>query len=263
MDQDNNSKIITDFLSKLILTISFTEFGNPLKKQQFWQTGNLLCVLKYLKCQMRHAFCQTLKKKSFLHLYALWQNFLWQLYWHNDWIGFCISQIVYSGPHLFLIYCNYTPKMLCWSHWTMLQVTVCIENVWFSLRAEPNGTTASFPPCFRENVIVTCKIVSFLCCLDNFLLLNVIVFFFGNQISKGRSFEKGAIFDLLFTFFSHQGEDTKIPSAHISLTYTYYAHPIDLFCLPNFAKIVNLSCKVSLWYDSWCWFLFAPFWSNQ
>ena len=46
-------------------------------------------------------------------------------------------------------------------------------------------------PCFRENVIVTCKIGSFLCSLDNFLQKNVIVFVFGNQISKWRSFEKG------------------------------------------------------------------------
>ena len=49
-------------------------------------------------------------------------------------------------------------------------------------------------PCFRKNVIVT---VSFLCSLDNFLLKNVVIFLFGNQISKRRSFEKGAIFDLL------------------------------------------------------------------
>ena len=82
-------------------------------------------------------------------------------------------------------------------------------------------------PCFRENVIVTCKIVSFLCSLAYFFLKNVIVFFFfGNQISKCRSFEKRAIFDLLFTFFNHQGNDTKIPSAHISLTY------IHVFCSP-------------------------------
>ena len=55
---------------------------------------------------------------------------------------------------------------------------------------------------------------------------NVIVFFFGNQISKWRSSEKSAIIDLLFTFFSHQGKVTKIPTAHISLTY------IHVFCSP-------------------------------
>ena len=109
-------------------------------------------------------------------------------------------------------------------------------------------------PCFRENVNVTYKIVSFLCSLKNFLLKNVIVFFFGNQISKWRSFEERAIFDLLFTFVSHQGKDTKIPSSHISLTYIYtcFAHPIDFFCLTNFAKITNLSFLVSLcWYTWW------------
>ena len=56
-------------------------------------------------------------------------------------------------------------------------------------------------PCFRENVVNTYKIGSFLCSLDNLLQKNVIVFFFGNKISKWRSFEKKrAIFDLLFTF---------------------------------------------------------------
>ena len=55
-------------------------------------------------------------------------------------------------------------------------------------------------PCFRETVVVTCKIGSFLCSLDNLLQKNVIVFFVENQISKWCSFEKRAIFDLLCTF---------------------------------------------------------------
>ena len=33
-------------------------------------------------------------------------------------------------------------------------------------------------PCFKENVIVLCKIVSFLCSSDNVLLEKVIVSFF-------------------------------------------------------------------------------------
>ena len=108
-------------------------------------------------------------------------------------------------------------------------------------------------PCFRKNVVVTCKIGSFLCSLDNLLPKNVIVFFFGNQISKWRSFEKRAIFDLLFTFFSHQGKVTKMTSAHISLTYMYFAHLIDFFALPILKKKnTNLSGMVSLWYESWC-----------
>ena len=74
-------------------------------------------------------------------------------------------------------------------------------------------------PCFRENVVATCKIGSFLCSLDHLLQENVIVFFFGNQISKWRSFEKRAIFDLLFTFFSHQGKVTEFLQ-HISHSHT-------------------------------------------
>ena len=60
-------------------------------------------------------------------------------------------------------------------------------------------------PCFRENVVTTCNIGSFffVCSLDNLLQKNVIVLFFGNQISKWRLFEKRATFDLLFTFSSH------------------------------------------------------------
>ena len=56
--------------------------------------------------------------------------------------------------------------------------------------------------CCLENVVATCKIGSFLFSLDNLLQKNVIVLFFGNQISKWPSFEKRAIFNLLFTFSS-------------------------------------------------------------
>ena len=92
-------------------------------------------------------------------------------------------------------------------------------------------------PCFRENVAATCKIGCFLCSLDNLLQKNLNVLFFGNQISKWRSFEKRAIFDLLFTFFSHQGKVSKFLQ-HISHshTYTYFAHPIDFFALPILKK---------------------------
>ena len=54
-------------------------------------------------------------------------------------------------------------------------------------------------PCFRENVVATCKIGSFLCSLDNLLQKNVIVLFFENQISKWRSFEKR----IFLTYFSN------------------------------------------------------------
>ena len=123
-------------------------------------------------------------------------------------------------------------------------------------------------PCFRENVVATCKIGSFLCSLDNLLQKNVIVFFFGNQISKWRSFEKKGYFDLLFLFLVTRDKLTKIASAHFSLTYIHvFCSPYRLFFLPYqfWKKKTNLSGTVSLslWYESWCWFLFAPFWNNQ
>ena len=79
-------------------------------------------------------------------------------------------------------------------------------------------------PCFRKTVVVTCKIGSFLCSLDNLLQKNVIVFFFENQILKWRSFEKRAIFDLLFTVFSYQGKLQKF------LQQLSHSHYIYVFC---------------------------------
>ena len=110
-------------------------------------------------------------------------------------------------------------------------------------------------PCFRENVVATCKIGSFLCSLDNLLQKNVIILSFGNQISKWRSFEKRAIFDLLFTFFSHQGKIIKIPSAHTSLTYIHCTcillTLLTFFALPILKKKkIRISGMVSLWYES-------------
>ena len=77
----------------------------------------------------------------------------------------------------------------------MLMKTIGVKD------REMGPLLALVSPCFRENVIVTCKIVSFLCSLDNFLPKNVIVFFFGNQISKWRSFEKKGYFWPIFQFF--------------------------------------------------------------
>ena len=106
-------------------------------------------------------------------------------------------------------------------------------------------------PCFKENEVATCKIGSFLCSLDNLLKKNVIVFFFFfNQISKWRSFEKRASFDLLFTFFSYQGKVIKIPSAHISLTY------IHVFCSPYW---LFLPCQFRKKYE-FIWYGFSLVW---
>ena len=89
-------------------------------------------------------------------------------------------------------------------------------------------------PCFRENGVTTCKIGSFLCSLDNLLLL---FSFLEIKFQNGAHLKERAIFDLLFTFFSHQGKVTKIPSARISLTYIHvFCSPYWLFCLTNFEK---------------------------
>ena len=91
---------------------------------------------------------------------------------------------------------------------------------------------------YLPGVLVTCKIGSFLCSLDNLLHKNTVVFFFENQISKWCSFEKRAI----LTYFSHflvTREKLQKFLQHISHShiYMYFAHPIDFFCLTNFEKI--------------------------
>ena len=97
-------------------------------------------------------------------------------------------------------------------------------------------------PCFRENVVATCKIGSFLCSLDNLLEKNVFVLFFGNLISKWRSFgKKKALFDLLFTFLVTREKFKKfLPHISHSHTYTYFAHPSDFFCLPILKKKIQI-----------------------
>ena len=120
-------------------------------------------------------------------------------------------------------------------------------------------------PCLKETVVVTCKIGSFLCSSDNLLQKNVTVFFFENQISKWCAFEKKMLFLTYFSHFLVTREKLQKFLQHISHlhTYMYFAHPVDFFCLTHFEKNTNLSGMVSLWYESWCWFLFAPFWNNQ
>ena len=94
-------------------------------------------------------------------------------------------------------------------------------------------------PCFRENVVVTCKTGSFLCSLDNLLQKNVIVFFFENQISKWRLFEKEGLFLTYFSHFLVTRESYKNSFStyltHIH-TYMYFAHPNDFFALPILKK---------------------------
>ena len=104
--------------------------------------------------------------------------------------------------------------------------------------------------CFRENVVVTCKVGSFLYILDILLQKNVIILFFGNQISKWPSFEKKGLFLTYFSHFSVTKEKLQKFLQHIShsRTYMYFAHPIDFlpyqFWKNKQNKTTNLSGMV-------------------
>ena len=106
-------------------------------------------------------------------------------------------------------------------------------------------------PGFRENVVVTCKIGSFLCCLDILLQKNIIgfFFFFWNHISKWRSFEKKGLF---LTYFSHflvtRGSYKKSFS-----TYLTHIHTCILLTLLTFFALPILK-KIRMYQ---VWFLFG------
>ena len=53
--------------------------------------------------------------------------------------------------------------------------------------------------CFRENVVATYKIGSFLCSLDSLLQKTIIVFFFKIKFQNGGHLKEG----LFLTYFSH------------------------------------------------------------
>ena len=93
-------------------------------------------------------------------------------------------------------------------------------------------------PCFRENIVATCKIGSFLYSLDNLPQKKGIALFFGNQISKWRSFEKKGLFLTYFSHFLVTREKLQKFLQHISQTHThtYFAHPIHFFALPILKK---------------------------
>ena len=57
-------------------------------------------------------------------------------------------------------------------------------------------------PCFRENAVVTCKIGSLLCSLDNSLQKNVIVFLFLKiKFQNGAHLKKGLFLTYFFLHF--------------------------------------------------------------
>ena len=92
-------------------------------------------------------------------------------------------------------------------------------------------------PCFRQNIVATCKIRYFLCSLYNLLQKNVIVFFLEIKFQNGAHLKKG----LFLTYFSHflvTREKLQKFLQHISQTHTYmyFAHPIDFFAIPILKK---------------------------
>ena len=109
-------------------------------------------------------------------------------------------------------YCASMQRLLFWVRFMYLRGVEWVHGLFL------------FPLVLGKMKFPHAKLSLFCVVLIIYFRKNVIVLFFGNQISKWRSFEKRAIFDLLFKFFSHQGKVTKIPSAHISLTY------IHVFC---------------------------------
>ena len=91
-------------------------------------------------------------------------------------------------------------------------------------------------PCFRENVVSTYKIGSFLSSLDNLPQKNVIVlFFWKSNFKMSLIWKKGYFWPAFHIFYSHREKLQKFLQ-HISQThtYTYFAHPINFFCLTSF-----------------------------
>ena len=91
-------------------------------------------------------------------------------------------------------------------------------------------------PCFRETVVVTCKIGSSLCSLDNLLHKNVIVFFLKIKFQNGAHLKKG----LFLTYFSHflvTREKLQKFLQHIPHSHTYvFCSPYWLFLPSEFLK---------------------------
>ena len=92
-------------------------------------------------------------------------------------------------------------------------------------------------PCFRENVVVTCKIGSFCVVYIIYFRKTKLFSFLEIKFQNGAHLKKRAIFDLRFTFFSDQGKLQKfLQHTSHSHTYMYFAHPIDFFALPILKK---------------------------
>ena len=89
-------------------------------------------------------------------------------------------------------------------------------------------------PCFRENVVVTCKIGSFLCSLDNLLQKNIRFSFSKIKFQNGAHLKKKGLFWPTFHIFQLPGESYK-NSFSTYLTHIYTCILLTLltfFALP-------------------------------
>ena len=98
-------------------------------------------------------------------------------------------------------------------------------------------------PCFRENVVATCKIVSFLCSLDNLLQKNVIVFSIGNQIYSYQ-------LSIHMYRYHHDLLPPGLPNNHFPTQgniHDYYTRQAnDLHVDPTNTELVKIICPGSL-----------------
>ena len=168
------------FLWKVILQIPIT-----LMSQYCWILEHFWCTSIAWNCYLNGTqkwFSIIAQIIVYQHL-GLNLHFFHYCYYHYSTFVILLVQYIILFKCKMNYYCVKEKKQFKWTVMGPLLALVC--------------------PCFRKNVIFTFKIASFLWSLDNFLLKNVVVFIFGNQILwKWRSFEKGVIFDLLFICFS-------------------------------------------------------------
>ena len=92
--------------------------------------------------------------------------------------------------------------------------------------------------CFRENVVVTCKIGSFVGLVQIICFRKTKLFsFLEIKFQNGAHLKKGLFLTYLSHFLVTRGKLQKfLHHVSHSHTYTYFAHPIDFFCLTNLEK---------------------------
>ena len=114
-------------------------------------------------------------------------------------------------------------------------------------------------PCFRENLIVTWKIVSFFLCIVEIFSSKKWRLFGEKKKKKKRK----SYFWPTFQISLSPAKRHKTLSGNISLTYIHiFCSSYWLLAFHICKKIVNN--MVSLWLHPWCWFLhlyhFGAFW---